>query len=174
MSGPPIHLDPAFIASPDALLEWLRSAVKWDERMRARKTASFGVPYDYSQIAYEPVPMPSELEVLCDRIEAELDFRPNNCLLNHYADGVSSMGFHSDDVTALAPGTGVAIVSIGATRSIAYRSKADRNLRFEYPLPHGSLLYMSDAVQRDWLHAIPKAEGVGERISLTFRAILIS
>jgi len=172
MIGPPIQLDPAFVASPDALLEWLRSAVAWDERMRARKTASFGVPYDYSQMAYEAVPIPSELAVLCGRIEARLGFRPNNCLLNHYADGTSSMGFHSDDTTALAPATGVAIVSIGATRSIAYRSKADSSLRFDYPLPHGSLLYMSDAVQRDWLHAIPKTEGVGERISLTFRSIL--
>lgn len=171
MSGPPIHLDPAFVASPDALLEWLGVAVTWDERMRARKTASFGVPYDYSQIAYEAVSMPVELEVLCGRIEAELGFRPNNCLLNLYADGASSMGFHSDDSTALVAGTGVAIVSVGATRSIAYRSKADSSLRFDYPLPHGSLLYMSDAVQRDWLHAIPKAESAGERISLTFRAI---
>ncbi|MGJ7528898.1 alpha-ketoglutarate-dependent dioxygenase AlkB family protein [Variovorax sp. GB1P17] len=171
MSGPPIHLDPAFVASPDSLLEWLGAAVTWDERMRARKTASFGVPYDYSQIAYQAVPMPAELEILCAGIEAELGFRPDNCLLNLYPDGASSMGFHSDDITALVPGTGVAIVSVGATRSIAYRSKTDSSLRFEYPLPHGSLLYMSDAVQQDWLHAIPKAEGVGERISLTFRAI---
>ena len=59
MIGPPIQLDPAFVASPDALLEWLRSAVAWDERMRARKTASFGVPYDYSQMAYEAVPIPT-------------------------------------------------------------------------------------------------------------------
>lgn len=172
MSGPPIYLDPAFVASPDALLEWLRSAVTWDERMRARQTASFGVPYDYSQIAYEAVPIPTQLEALCDRIEAALGFRPNNCLLNRYADGASSMGFHSDALDALAPGTGVAIVSVGATRSIAYRSKSDSSARFDYPLPHGSMLYMSAAVQQEWLHAIPKADGAGERISLTFREIL--
>lgn len=171
-NSPPIRLDPAFVASPDALLQWLRSAVTWDERMRARQTASFGVPYDYSQIAYETAPMPAELDMLCDRLETELGFRPNNCLLNRYADGASSMGFHSDEVDALAPGTGVAIVSVGATRSIAYRSKADSSVRFDYALPHGSLLYMSGAVQQDWLHAIPKAEGAGERISLTFREIL--
>lgn len=172
MNSPPIYLNPTFVASPDALLEWLRVAVRWDERMKARKTASFGVPYNYSQISYEAVPMPVELEALCDQIDAELGFRPNNCLLNHYADGASSMGFHSDSSEALAPGTGVAIVSVGSTRSMAYRSKTDSALRFDRPLVHGSLLYMSEAVQRDWLHAIPKAEGVGERISLTFRSIL--
>jgi alkylated DNA repair dioxygenase AlkB len=172
MSGPPIHLDPAFVAAPDALFEWLCVVVAWDERMRARKTASFGVPYNYSQIAYEAVPMLVELEALCGQIEAQLGFRPNNCLLNFYADGASSMGFHSDSSAALAPGTGVAIVSVGSPRSIAYRSKADSTVRFDYLLPHGSLLYMSDAVQQGWLHAIPKAEGAGVRISLTFRAIL--
>ncbi|MGJ7615590.1 MULTISPECIES: alpha-ketoglutarate-dependent dioxygenase AlkB family protein [unclassified Variovorax] len=172
MNGPPIHLHPTFVALPDALLEWLGGAVTWDERMRARKTASFGVPYNYSQIAYETVAMPCELDTLCGQIEAELGFRPNNCLLNHYADGASSMGFHSDSSEALAPGTGVAIVSLGSTRSIAYRSKVDSAVRFDYPLRHGSLLYMSDAVQQNWLHAIPKAEGAGERISLTFRAVL--
>ncbi|MFM9927026.1 alpha-ketoglutarate-dependent dioxygenase AlkB [Variovorax sp. H27-G14] len=172
MNGPPLHLDSAFVASPDALFEWLGAAVTWDERMKARKTASFGVPYNYSQIAYEPVPMPAELDALCGQIEAKLGFRPNNCLLNHYVDGASSMGFHSDSSEALAPGTGVAIVSVGSTRTITYRSKADSAVRFDYPLPHGSLLYMSDAVQQEWLHAIPKADSVGERISLTFRAIL--
>ncbi|WP_422084776.1 alpha-ketoglutarate-dependent dioxygenase AlkB [Variovorax sp.] len=134
MSGPPIHLDPAFVASPDALLEWLRSAVTWDERMRARQTASFGVPYDYSQIAYEAAPIPAQLEALCDRIEAALGFRPNNCLLNRYADGASSMGFHSD------------ALDTGARHGRGHR------------------------VRRR--HAIPKADGAGERISLTFREIL--
>jgi len=171
MNRPPISLDPAFVASPDALLGWLQAAVTWDERMKARKTASFGVPYDYSQISYEAVPMPSVLDDLCERIEARLGFRPNNCLLNHYPDGASSMGFHSDDTEVLSPGTGVAIVSVGSERSIVYRSKADSSIRHDFPLPHGSLLYVSDAVQQDWLHAIPKAQVVGERISLTFRSI---
>jgi hypothetical protein len=30
---------------------------------------------------------------------------------------------------------------------------------------------MSNRLQEEWLHAIPKQDGVGERISLTFRRI---
>ncbi|MDQ1817092.1 alpha-ketoglutarate-dependent dioxygenase AlkB [Massilia sp. CCM 9210] len=147
------------------------STVTWDERMKARKTASFGASYNYSQIAYAESPMPALLDALCARLEGELGFRPNNCLLNYYPDGKSSMGFHSDETDGLNDGTGVAIVSLGSVRAIAYRSKRDAAVRVDYPLPNGSLLYMSGQVQQDWVHAIPKDPHAGERISLTFRSM---
>ncbi len=140
--------------------------------MKARKTASFGVSYDYSQISYEQIKMLPELETVCGLIELELGFRPNNCLLNYYLDGNSSMGFHSDSSEELAKATGVAIVSLGAVREIAYRSKLEPVVEFFYPLESGSLLYMSQEMQEFWLHAIPKVNTSGERISLTFRQII--
>ncbi len=169
---PGIYLNPAFIADPDQLIAWLRTSVTWDERMKARKTASFGVSYNYSQIEYDPSPMPDVLDDLCTLIAAELGFRPNNCLLNFYPDGQSSMGFHSDITDGLAPDTGVAIVSVGSERSIVFRNKLDRTREIAHPLPSGSLLYMSEQIQQEWLHAIPKSIGAKERISLTFRAIV--
>ncbi len=171
MRKPDIHLNPRFIEDPDDLLAWLRGSVTWDERMKARKTASFGVAYNYSQIAYAEQPMPPQLALLAGLISDELGFMPNNCLINCYPDGDSSMGFHSDSLSELEPGTGVAIVSVGSVRSIVYRNKEDRSLQFDYPLPHGSLLYMGQQVQDEWLHAIPKSDCNGERISLTFRSM---
>ena len=82
------------------------------------------------------------------------------------------MGFHSDSSEELAKGTGVAIVSLGAVREIAYRSKLEPAVEFFYPLENGSLLYMSQEMQEFWLHAIPKVGTSGERISLTFRQII--
>ncbi len=172
MNAPGIYLNPAFIAAPDLLLAWLKAGVTWDERMKARKTASFGAAYNYSQIAYEASPMPAELAALCTLVEGALGFRPNNCLINFYPDGDSSMGFHSDETEGLASGTGVAIVSVGSVRSIVFRNKQDRSCEFAYPLPAGSLLYMAEHVQQEWLHAIPKAPGSAERISLTFRSMV--
>jgi alkylated DNA repair dioxygenase AlkB len=172
MNPPPIHLDPNFVDAPDALFAWLKSNVHWDESMRARKTASFGVPYNYSQMTYDVLPMPRELDTLCGKVKSELGFRPNNCLLNYYPDGDSSMGFHSDSSEELAPGTGVAIVSVGCVRSIVYRSKTHRSVEYPFALPNGSLLFMSEEVQNDWLHAIPKSDVVGERISITLRTIV--
>lgn len=172
MNVPGLHLDPRFLADADALFTRLRDGVTWDERMKARRTASFGVPYDYSQIAYPPAPMPPALDALCARIEAALGFRPNNCLLNFYADGLASMGFHSDSAQDLREGTGVAIVSLGATRPIVFRSKADKSVEHAIDLNAGSLLFMTQAVQDAWLHAIPRQESAGERISVTFRCVV--
>lgn len=139
--------------------------------MRARKTASFGAAYNYSQIAYAPTPMPTELAAICEKIQSILGFYPNNCLMNYYTDNKSSMGFHSDNIEELLSGTGVAIISLGSKRSIVYRKKEDSAVRFDYPLAHGSLLYMNDAIQKEWLHAIPKSTVPGDRISLTFRQL---
>lgn len=172
MSIPDIYLKPDFLTAPEDLFALLKKEVIWDERMRARKTASFGVAYDYSQISYAETGMPEFLQVICKDVENELGFLPNNCLLNFYLDGNSSMGFHSDATDDLAKGSGVAIVSLGSLRHIVYRSKQDKSQEYFYPLPAGGLLYMSASVQEEWLHAIPKERGAGERISLTFRKIL--
>jgi alkylated DNA repair dioxygenase AlkB len=172
MNIPEIHLEERFLSESQQLFLSLKQSVIWDERMRARKTASFGVSYDYSQITYPESPMPAEVQDVCNKLEQTLGFLPNNCLLNYYEDGLSSMGFHSDSVEELMPGTGVAIVSLGDVRSIIFRSKSDKSVEFNYPLPSGSLLYMSKQIQEHWLHAIPKAAHAGARISMTFRAIV--
>lgn len=116
--------------------------------------------------------MPVELAEVCHQVESELGFLPNNCLLNYYPDGSSSMGFHSDSSDGLAEGTGIAIISLGSVRSILLRNKQSKEIEFAYMLPSGSLLYMTKQIQDQWLHAIPKVSEVGERISLTFRAIV--
>jgi alkylated DNA repair dioxygenase AlkB len=172
MNPPALHLEERFLSESQQLFLMLKQSVAWDERMKARKTASFGVSYDYSQITYPESPMPMELQDVCIKLEEALGFLPNNCLLNYYQDGLSSMGFHSDSSEELVQGTGVAVVSLGDVRSIVFRSKSDKSVEFIYPLPSGSLLYMTKQIQDHWLHAIPKAANTGERISLTFRAIV--
>lgn len=135
-----MYLNPFFIPAPDLLFSSLKADVIWDERMKARKTASFGVSYKYSKIAYEPSLMPSEIGALCAKVATELGFQPNNCLINFYPDGDSSMEFHSDAIEGLAPGTGGAIISVGNLRSIVFRNKLERTCEFPFPLPSGSLL----------------------------------
>jgi alkylated DNA repair dioxygenase AlkB len=171
---PDITFLPNFVTDQQSLFDRLVAEVQWDERLRARKTASFGVSYDYSGMSYPQVEMPAILAELCDRIQQApgLLFRPNNCLLNYYPDGASSMGFHSDSSEELAEGTGVAIISLGGLRDMLFRLKADRAHELSYQLTPGSLLYMSKELQSLWLHAIPKAESAGPRISVTFRHII--
>ncbi len=175
MSGtneaPAILLKQDFLADSDQLFTQLLENVNWDESMSARKTASFGKPYDYSQMAYAASEMHPDLLAVVDQLEAALGIRFNNCLLNYYETGNNTMGFHSDEIEHLQEGTGVAIVSLGSTREITFRSTEDHDNRHRFELTSGSLLYMDQQIQRDWMHAIRKQPGAGPRISLTWRAI---
>lgn len=172
--APEIQMISAYLNRADAtdLFEGLLREVTWDERMKARKTACFGQTYDDSGVEYAFVAMHPFLVPLCDRLEETLGFRPTNCLINYYETGRSTMGFHSDATYNLADGTGVAIVSLGAERSLTFRSKADSAQTVSYALPHGSLFYMTQATQDHWTHAIKKTDTDDSRISLTFRHIL--
>jgi alkylated DNA repair dioxygenase AlkB len=146
-------------------------SLDFDKSMRARWTASFGKSYDYSGKTYPYVPMPDFLNDLIPSISALIGFTPNNCLINLYHDGNSSMGFHSDNTDILAPGTGVVIISIGSDRILRFKNKDTKNI-IDYTLSDGSLFYMDDLVQDLWLHSIPKSDTDIPRISLTFRDIL--
>ena len=46
--------------------------------MKARKTASFGAAYNYSQITYPEEDMPKLINDMCQKIKAQLGFLPNN------------------------------------------------------------------------------------------------
>jgi len=162
---------PDFIQQPTALFEHLRTNVIWDERMTARKTASFGAAYNYSQISYPYQSFLPELTAVIAIIEQTLHFAPNNCLINYYLDGKSKMGFHSDQTDILAANTGVGIVSLGETRTLRFRNIADRDCIEDFDLPSGSFIYMTNAVQDKWQHAIPKSDTAKGRMSLTFRKI---
>ncbi len=105
-----------FLANADMVFDYLKTHVVWDESMMIRKTASYGVAYNYSQISYPYRQMPPILEEICLDVQERLAFKPNNCLINYYSDGNSKMGFHSDQTDVLADDTGVVIISLGATR----------------------------------------------------------
>jgi len=161
-----------FVPNANDLFDRFRNTIDWDERMSARKTASFGKAYNYSQMHYPYQEFTAELKIIVRAIYEALDFEPNNCLINYYLDGKSKMGFHSDQTDILYEGTGVAIVSIGETRTLRFRNIADKSIIQDFDLPSGSLIYMTNAVQDKWQHAIPKSDTDKGRMSLTFRKML--
>ncbi|MDF1695400.1 MAG: alpha-ketoglutarate-dependent dioxygenase AlkB [Saprospiraceae bacterium] len=158
-----------FINHHTELFDRLKNTVNWDTRMASRKTASYGKAYDYSQISYPFKEFNEDLAQLVEAIGKTLDFTPNNCLINYYLDGKSKMGYHSDQTDILFEGTGVAIISIGETRTLRFRNILDKEIKVDYPLPSGSLIYMTNAVQEKWQHAIPRSVTENGRMSLTFR-----
>lgn len=169
---PKIQYVADFVPKCDELFVHLRDAVAWDERIRVRKTASFGVPYNYSGITYAAKEMPDELTRVVERIRWHLDMRANNCLVNYYPTGQSSMGFHSDATDQLRPGSGIAIVSLGAARTFTFRARAEKSITTDYLLEPGSLFYMPLSVQADWQHGLLPTDSSDGRISLTFREFM--
>lgn len=166
---------PDFLTTSAAteLFRYLLHHAEWDERMLARKTVSYGVAYNYSQISYPKNDMPSILAEMVGEIEKQIGFAPNNCLINYYPDGKSKMGFHSDQTDILEPETGIVIVSLGETRILRFKNITDPEILCDYPLPAGSLIYMTQEVQNEWKHAIPKTDTTEGRMSLTFRKISV-
>lgn len=164
------HIE-AFIHNPNDLFSLLTTTVQWDERMTTRKTASFGKAYNYSQLEYPYQDFTPELAAINKNIKTTIGFEPNNCLINYYLDGKAKMGYHSDQTDILAPDTGIVIVSLGETRTLKFRNIADPEVFLNYTLIAGSLIYMTQDVQKLWQHAIPKSDTENGRISLTFRQI---
>ncbi len=160
-----------FIPNSQTLFNDLIENIDWDKRMKARLTASFGVAYNYSQISYPFNEMPKIIADLCKQIETRLNFLANNCLINYYPNGKSRMGFHSDQTDMLAENTGIAIVSLGETRTLKFRKIDNYSETFTVELTSGSLVYMTQKIQKNWQHSIPKSDTENGRISLTFRSI---
>lgn len=165
-----IHIE-NFISKSDVLYHLLVHTIPWDDSMTARKTASFGKAYNYSQMAYPYKELLPELNLLIRQLKPVIGFEPNNCLINYYPDGKSKMGYHSDQTDILEEGTGIAIISLGETRTLKFRNIENPEQFVNYDLVSGSLMYMTQDIQKGWQHSIAKATTNNGRLSLTFRKI---
>jgi alkylated DNA repair dioxygenase AlkB len=112
-----------------------------------------------------------EIDEVIQLLSPVIGFECNNCLINYYLDGKAKMGYHADQTDILYPQTGIAIVSLGETRTLRFRNIANKELFMNYDLSAGSLIYMTQEIQDIWQHAIPPSQTGNGRISLTFRKI---
>ncbi|MGE0545795.1 MAG: alpha-ketoglutarate-dependent dioxygenase AlkB [Kofleriaceae bacterium] len=169
MSAPVLnvrYVSRAIVAADDLFAQVTR--IHWDSRMRAWRTASFGRPYNYSGQVYPAVEMPDSVASIAEVAGQHAGHSFDNCLCNLYETGDHRMGFHTDSYESLEPSSWIAIASLGATRSLVFRS-FDRAYQRSFVLEHGSIVLMDAATQLGWQHAVPRQPGAGTRISLTFR-----
>ncbi len=157
-------------AHNDIIFDTIVKNTDWDESISARKTASYGKPYNYSQITYPYKEFTSGLSLIIDKIETVIGFKPNNCLINYYTDGKSKMGYHSDQTDILEPDTGVVIISLGETRCLKFRDIGKTYYK-EFDLVSGSLFFMTAKLQEKFQHSITKSNTDNGRMSLTFRKL---
>ncbi len=189
LPGPSVPLlwFPAWLAADaaDGLASTLRESVAWEQRSVNFSGREVAVPrliawfgseaYRYGGFTHAPQPMPAPIAALLPKLHATLEqhlgeMPPfNSVLLNRYRDGRDSMSFHSDNERQLGPEPVIASLSLGASRTLQFRSVQAPRQRLSGTLTHGSLLVMHGRSQVDWQHAVPKEACAGERINLTFR-----
>lgn len=162
-----------FSKNAEYLFTRFKNEISWDNRIKSRKTASFGKPYNYSDINYELNSFPNLISEIIKEIVDVVGYEPNNCLINFYYENSSKMGFHSDEIEILEPDTGIIILSLGNSRIIRFKNKQNTEI-FDFTLHSGSLLYMTQETQKKWLHSILSGSNdTSERISITFRKIKV-
>jgi nicotinamidase-related amidase/glutathione S-transferase/alkylated DNA repair dioxygenase AlkB len=143
------------------------------------------------------LPFSPVVSLIRKEVEKKLGHPVNHALIQFYRSGTDYISEHSDKTLDICPNTFVANVSLGAQRTLVFRTKkqlksdnvADGAEAVEprkacrAPLPHNSMCKMGLITNMRWLHGIrqdkrmasekSKAELAynGGRISLTFRMI---
>jgi len=170
-----IDLRPAWIAGADALFERLAETVPWRAERRHMYDRVVDVPRLLSFYAEgEPLPDPllaDAKRALDEHYAKELGEPFRTAGLCLYRDGRDSVAWHGDTIgRGSTQDTIVAIVSLGAPRSLLLRPRGGGGPTLRHDVGHGDLLVMGGSCQRTWEHAIPKStRATGPRISVQFR-----
>jgi alkylated DNA repair dioxygenase AlkB len=170
-SEPEICYVPEFVENHRIWFERLQSRLNWNRQYKLRKTATFGVSYNYRKGTKRAGKMPGFLEPVCEKIRIVFGYMPNNCLANYYPDGDHYISFHSDQDMEMKAQSGVTIISLGAIRNMVLRNINVQQQKYYYPLQPGSAFFMADSLQKEWQHGVLKEAGAGARISLSFRSL---
>jgi alkylated DNA repair dioxygenase AlkB len=170
-----IDVRPGWMLGADALFEELLTGVPWRAERRQMYERIVDVPrllsfYDENR----PLPHPA-LDAARGALDAHYGaelgepFRTAGLCL--YRDGRDSVAWHGDTIgRGSFQDTMVAIVSIGAPRSLLLRPRCGEGPTLRHDLGHGDLIVMGGSCQRTWEHAVPKtARPAGARISIQFR-----
>ena len=115
------------------------------------------------------------IDAIRREVERRVEHPLNHCLIQLYRHGRDWIGKHADKTLDIRQESYIVNVSLGAMRTMVFRSKGDRHSGvLKLPLPHGSIFMLSLDSNRAYYHEIEKlgTQGTDEpRISLTLRYI---
>jgi alkylated DNA repair dioxygenase AlkB len=150
----------------------LRDGVKWRAERRMMYDREVDVPRLIGHFRLESPSgfTPGAILDAARRVGDYLDVLFNSVGLNLYRDGRDSVAPHNDHLNEIRKGSPIALVSLGATRRMTIRAKAEPRQAIHVDLDSGSLLVMDYMTQLHYTHGVPKTtDSVGARISLAFR-----
>jgi alkylated DNA repair dioxygenase AlkB len=168
----PITYQPGVIspALADAWFSALRDGVDWHSGTRMMYERMVDVPRLLGHYAVDDPALPDVLREALAVVQDNVHTPFNSIGLNFYRDEHDSVAPHNDTLHELMPHQPIALLSLGATRTMVIRRKLPPRLKIELELEAGSLLTMGWNAQLHYDHGIPKLkQSVGPRISVAFR-----
>jgi alkylated DNA repair dioxygenase AlkB len=180
-AGIPAVYEAEFLKASQSLFEALWTTLEWERRGSTPRREYYvnpkGAPYAYGRgvgrRVYEAREMTAEILTIWRAVEERCGHSFEACFLNGYEDGSDHLGWHADDSPEMDPSRPIAVVSLGATREIWFKSIGAKELGASQALGSGSLLIMEPGMQASHWHRIPKSDRpCGPRVSLTFRGWL--
>lgn len=181
-----LTLIPEFISASDAArycqrlvdeLDWATESIRlYGKTMQSPRLVSWygdpGANYRYSGLMHSPRPWHVLLDEIKNRLETFSGRRFNSVLCNLYRNGNDSMGWHADKEKELGMNPYIGSLSLGESRLFRIRH-CKTGKTHDLELGSGSLLIMSEELQRHWRHCIPKFKTKeSPRINLSFRKII--
>jgi alkylated DNA repair dioxygenase AlkB len=169
-----IAYTPRFVdaATAQAWFTELRSGVPWRAERRMMYDREVDAPRLIGHFRLDSPAgfTPAAILDAARRVSDSVGVPFNSVGLNLYRDGRDSVAPHNDHLNEIRKGYPIALVSLGVTRRMTIRAKAQPRSVIHVDLEAGSLLVMDYATQLHYTHGVPKTtEPVGERISLAFR-----
>ena len=157
-------------AAAAAWFSALRDGVEWRSERRLMYDREVDVPRLVAAYALEDPGLPGELRAAAQVAARLAGCEFNSAGLNFYRDEHDSVAPHNDKLHELTAGAPIALLSLGAARTMAIRTKAAPRQSIRIELEPGSVLLMTYATQHYFDHGIPKSTAAaGPRISLAFR-----
>jgi len=133
-------------------------------------------PGNYSGDQWETLDWsPTSLQVK-DAVEKRLkplvNQTMNHCVTNYYRDGTDFIAHHGDKDLDLNREGVIISVSLGETRVLELRRRAEPRDIYRLILPHRSMFVLGPYTNKEWTHSIlPKEGSQGIRLSLTMRDV---
>ena len=165
-AGAWVDLVPGWVVGEDALFHEILEVAPWHAFERPMYDRVVGVPRLETRRWHEG--RPKILNEMARCLGTHYGVRLPSISANLYRDGNDSVAWHGDRVGRNRADTTVAILSLGATRTLLLRPDGG-GPSIGYTLHSGDLLVQGGTCQRTFEHCVPKRAHAGPRISVIFR-----
>ncbi len=122
-----------------------------------------------------PIAEFSDINVMLDKVNAELGSDLNSCLIQYYPDNSSGIRVHDDFEHVMDSNQPIVVISLGATRTVEFfhnfQSTSETPAK-SFGVQSNSMYVMKAKCQEYFRHRVPAAKvTTSERFSLSFRRI---